>query len=158
MFLKAQYLGQFCILCIPYSLEDVIKCYLLFYHMYSDDNQIYKSSLLEKFQNLLENVEGCIDHVDKWMIANKLNNNTDKTEAIICSTIHKLKLLVNDHISVGGVSVDFSNNVKSLGVHIDKELSMETHVNQMCKSTYFELKKIAQIRPYIDMKASQTLA
>ena len=72
------------------------------------------------------------------MIANKLKNNTDKTEAKVCSTIHQLELLVNDHISVGGVSVDFSNNVKSLGFHIDKELSMETHVNQLCKSNYFE--------------------
>ena len=141
-----------------HSLEDVIKCFLLFYHMYSDDNQIYKSTVLDKFQHLVDNVEQCIDHVNKWMIANKLKNNIDKTEAIVCSTIYKLKSLVNNQISVGGVSVAFSNNVKGLGVHIDRELSMETHVNQLCRATYFELKKIAQIRPYIDMKASQTLA
>lgn len=53
--------------------------------------------------------------------------------------MHKLKLLVNNHMSVGDTVVGFSHNVKGLGVHIDRELSMETHVNQLCKSTYFEL-------------------
>ena len=56
------------------------------------------------------------------MIANKLKNNTDKT-------IHKLRSLSINHILVGDVSVNFSKDVKGLGVHIDRELSMEAHVN-----------------------------
>merc|ERR1712110_1242168 len=124
---------------------------------YSDDNQIYNSSVLDKFQDLVDNSEKCLDSVNTWMVA-KLKNNTDKTEAIVCSTIHKLKSLEVNHISVGEVSVDFSKDVKGLGVHIDSELSMEKHVNQLCKSAYFEISKIAKIRPYIDTKASQTLA
>ena len=61
-----------------HCLKDVIKCFLLFYHMYSDDNQIYKSSNLNNFQDLVDNVEKCIDHV----------------EATVCSTIHKLIVLI----------------------------------------------------------------
>ena len=151
-------LGPVLYIMYTHSLEDVIKRFHLFYHMYSDDNQIYNSSVLDKFHDLVDNSEKCIDSVNTWMVANKLKNNTDKTEAIVCSTIHKLKSLEVNHISVGEVSVDFSKDVKGLGVHIDRELSMEKHVNQLCKSAYFEISKIAKIRPYIDTKASQTLA
>ena len=66
-----------------HSLEDVIKCFLLFYQMYTDDNQMYKSSNLNNLQDLVGNVEKRIDHVNKWMVANKLKNNTNKTEAIV---------------------------------------------------------------------------
>ena len=139
------------------SLGDVIKMHKLIYHMYADDTQQYKSTTLEHFDSSIMNVENCIEDVDAWMCCNKLKNNKDKLEAITCSTTHKLKLLDHTHISVGDSTIQFSDSVKVLGVHIDKNLSMDTQISYLCKITYLELKRIANIRQYIDIETSKTL-
>ena len=42
-----------------------------------------------------------------------------------------------DCLSVGEASIPFSNVVKTLGVTLDAELSMEQHVSAVVKSCFF---------------------
>ena len=48
-----------------------------------------------------------------------------------------------DHICIEGENVSFSDNARNLGVYFDCTFSMEHHVKQLCKSLFFELRKIS---------------
>ena len=139
------------------SLSDVIKQHMMLYHKYADDTQLYNSSAPNQVSMSILETENCVSDVDSWMCINKMKNNKDKLEAIACSTSYKIKSLEHSHITVGESTIHFSNYVKVLGVHIDKTLSMESQISYLCKIYYLELKRIAHIRPYIDVNASKTL-
>ena len=51
----------------------------------------------------------------------------------------------------------FQKTVKYLGVHIDTTLSLEAHISAVCKSCYWEIRKIAHIRKYLTQRAAAML-
>jgi len=57
----------------------------------------------------------------------KQNNN--KTEVFLCGPSSRRETVPVDCLSVGEASIPFSNVVKTLGVTLDAELSMEQHVS-----------------------------
>lgn len=139
-------------------LGDVIKESNLNYHMYADDTQLYQCASLYHIDTLAESVQSCIENVQAWMSANKLKMNDEKTEIIPCTTKPKLKKLELDHINVGNTRIDFSFKAKNLGLNLDSALSMDVHINHLCKVLNFELRKLSQIRQYLDINATKTLA
>jgi hypothetical protein len=65
-----------------------------------------------------------------------------------------LSTLCPSHLCV----IPFSDSVRSLGVYLDKHLTIDTHVNQLCKSLFFQLRRISKIRQYLTIEAANTLA
>ena len=59
--------------------------------------------------------------------------------------------------SFGEVTLTAKSEVRSLGVHLDLVLTMETQVASVVCSAYFHLWWIAQLRPYLDVGALTTL-
>ena len=51
-----------------------------------------------------------------------------------------------------------SNSVKNLGVYLDSHLTMEAHVNNLCRCLYFHLRRIRKIRSYLSLDAAKKLA
>ena len=139
-------------------LGDVIRESNLNYHMYADDTQLYQATSLAHIDTLAENVQSCIENIYAWMSANRLKMNDDKTEIIPCTTRPKLKSLVLDHINLNNTHIKFSSKAKNLGLNIDNALSMDAHVNHLCKVLNFELRKLSQIRKYLDINSTKTLA
>ena len=54
-------------------------------------------------------------------------------------------MLVNS-ITVSKSNISSSKYVRDLGVYFDQEFSMEKHMNQLCKSCYFQLRNIRYVR------------
>ena len=52
----------------------------------------------------------------------------------------------------------FSNVVKTLGVTLDAELSMEQHVSAVVRSCFFHIRSLSKVRPYITYKAASSIA
>ncbi|XP_061451815.1 uncharacterized protein LOC133369973 [Rhineura floridana] len=82
-----------------------------------------------------------------WMRANKLKLNPDKTEM----------LLVNgspDQLDVrpvlDEVTLPLKEQVRSLGVLLDPSLSLEAQVASVARSAFYQLRLVAQLRPYLD--------
>ena len=63
-----------------------------------------------------------------------------------------------DCLSVGEASIPFSNVVKTLGVTLDAELSMEQHVSAVVRSCFFHIRSLSKVRPYITYKAASSIA
>ena len=91
------------------------------------------------------------------MTANKLKMNGDKTEIMICGSIAKLNNVNIESINIDNDPIDISDHVRNLGFFLDKHLNMNVHVSNLCKSCYFQLRKISYIRPYINEKCAAQL-
>ena len=55
-------------------------------------------------------------------------------------------------------SLIFSKNVKTLGVWLDKDLSMKTHINMILKSGFISLRQIKSIKDFLSIESLKTLA
>ena len=127
--------------------------------MYADDVQIYLTFDPNKDSPLsvTETVQHCFESIRSWMAANKLKLNESKTDFIVLRRKRHDVDPSLDHIPIGNSIVDHSSTIRNLGVYLDQELNMQSHISSVCKSAYSNLKNIARIRKYLSESATQSL-
>ena len=139
-------------------LGNLTKRFDIFYHMYADDTQLYRSASSCQFPENVEKIQQAVESVKVWMTNNKLKLNCDKTELIKIATRPKLKSLPQGStVMFSGTNIPFSDTVRDLGVYLDGSLSMEAHINTLCKSMFLELRRISHIRSLLDEAATKSL-
>ena len=79
---------------VPYTtpLGDILREHGVKYHLYADDTQMYlffESTSSEHRDRWVETIQSCVNDISKWMRANKLKLNKDKTELIVISSQHR---------------------------------------------------------------------
>ncbi|KAF7242143.1 putative RNA-directed DNA polymerase from transposon BS [Varanus komodoensis] len=128
-------------------LGEVIRRCGLRNHQYADDAQLY----LSFFTNPGEAVavlNWCLAEVMGWMRAHKLKLKPDKTEVLLVGRSGfgegELNLVLN------GFALPLRDKVRSLGVLLDPELSLEAQVTAVARSAFLQLQLIHQLRPYLD--------
>ena len=89
------------------------------------------------------------------MQENGLRLNPDKMEVLRVGA-HTVGGLGNS-LSFGGVTLPTKDGVHSLGIHLDLALTMETQVALVVRTAFFHLRRIAQLRPYLDVGVLTTL-
>jgi len=60
-------------------------------------------------------------------------------------------------VKIAGSEMKTSANARDLGVTLDQCLTMSTHVSSLCKSASFVLKRIGNIRQYLDQPSTEKL-
>ena len=83
--------------------------------------------------------------------------NEDKTELLACSIDRKAFPYVVDHMYIDSDQILFSSKAKNLGVYFDSQLSMTPHINHLAQIMFLELRRIKQIRPFLNEGAVKTL-
>ena len=83
------------------------------------------------------------------MNKNKLKLNEEKTELLVVGDRTRLSQVNKEPLTFGPNAVPFQTSAKYLGVHLDETLSMREQVTSLCRSSYFHLRKISSIRPYL---------
>ena len=144
------------------SLYDLIKEHLPEVHVggYADDHQLYIAynpgdSISE--QIALNRIQSCISDVRKWMLTHRLKINDLKTEFMIVGSKHQLEKVNIEEITVGTCKIKPVDCLKNLGVIFDQNLQMTNQINSICKRGYFQLRRIKQIRKYLDDSATESL-
>ena len=150
------FLGYLC------SLYDILEKHLPSVQVggYADDHQLYlsyKPGSDTSDTTAVEKLCKCIAEVRAWMLSHKLKINDTKTEFMILGTPQQLSKVSTSSISVGNSSISPVQSLKNLGVTFDQNLKMSLHVNQVCRRGYYQLKKIRQIRKYLDKPATEKL-
>ena len=142
------------------QLADLIDKFCIDYHFFADDSELYSCLPTEPESALsaLRNVDSCCRQIKIWMTKNKLKLNEQKTEVLLCGPSSRRETVPVDCLSVGEESTPFSNVVKTLGVTLVAELSMEQHVSAVVRSCFFHIRSLSKVRPYITYKAASSIA
>ena len=120
------------------------------YHLYADDQQLYlafKPSNAGAKEQCIEQLQGCIGDILKWMSTNMLKLNNDKTEFIMFGTNHQLRKLdsVSTRIAIGNTNVLSVDHVHNLGFLMDNILKNQFQINKLTSSTFNQLMNIRRI-------------
>jgi len=124
---------------------------------FSEDTQLrIRFRLIE--QLLATNtMSTCVSALLDWFFRNRVKTNVPKTELLYTSSSTRRIGPEPTPMTVAGATVPPSAAVKTLGVTLDEHLSMEQHVNNVCKAAYYHLHLISKIRRYLTFAAAKFL-
>ena len=85
--------------------------------------------------------------------------NPDKSETILLGTrqrVHSCSSLAT--VNVAGSQIPLADHIKILGVTLDRNLSMNNHVNNVCKSIHYHIGALRHIRSSISEDMAKMVA
>ena len=104
------------------------------YHLFADNTPLHKSSSPEHFAKLLLDIQSSTESVRDGIACNRLRMNDDKTELMPVGTEAKLKPVPQtSSLTLSGSTIPFSHKVRNPRVCLDSNLSMDQHVNLVCR-------------------------
>ena len=140
-------------------LAQLIQSLGVRYHQYADDTQLYIAISKDNAAVKLEILERCIASVHEWLLHNGLALNPSKSDAIQFEAGRGRKPAANvPTINVSGVAVQTAGTVKSLGVTLDRQLSFDQHVDNVCKACYFHIRALRHVRDSLPDDVAKTVA
>ena len=90
------------------------------------------------------------------MARNKLKFNRDKTELLVTGSKHRPCPSL-DGILVGDCRVHPSDTASNIGVVFDQTLSLDKHVNLICKSALYHLWNIVKVSECLTVESTKAL-
>ena len=137
-------------------LGEIFRQHDVMFHCYADDTQIYLP-IRPNDRSRLPNLEMCLSVVKKWMSANFLLLNANKTEMLVVGPKIQRSRLADVTVNFEDCLINQSSKVKNLGVTFDPALSFDYHIKDITKIAFFHLRNIAKIRPLLNMSDAETL-
>ena len=89
-------------------------------------------------------LQECLCQVNVWMSSSRLRLNRKKTEVMWLGSRQQLDKLSVQQVTVVSSPVIVSSHTRDLGVIIDSQLSLSSHINALCRNCYHQLR---QLRP-----------
>ncbi|XP_066556392.1 uncharacterized protein LOC136747362, partial [Amia ocellicauda] len=137
-------------------LGDIIRRHNINFHSYADDTQLYLSVNPNNTIDL-EKLMCCLSEIKTWMSKKSLMLNSDKTEVIILgdknrTVHHALTKLSNDNFNFFPKEM-----ARNLGVICDHNLSFESHIQNVSRSSFLQLRNIARLRQFLSLQDTEKL-
>ena len=106
-----------------------------------------------------DKLDRCLQDAKEWMSASKLKLNPDKTEFILFgSKKQRERLNVCFPIDILGNPLNPTKSDRNLGVWFDSDFSFSTHVQNVCKSFFIQLRDFTNIRQFLTHDAAVSFA
>ena len=138
------------------DLLQLVKSHHLTPHAYADDTQIYGHCQPSDAVGLAQRVVVC-GEISAWMKENRLQLNLAKTEVLWCASSRRQHLVPTVSVRVGDVLVSPVTAVWDLGVYIDTDVTMRTHVTSIVRACFSALRQIRSVRRSLPQHALLTL-
>ena len=84
--------------------------------------------------------------VSEWMRANRLQLNCSKTEVLWCASPQQHDNLPDTPLRIGNDTVVPVRSVRNLGIYVDSDMSMRTHVTKIVTNCFASLRRLCSIR------------
>ena len=150
-------LGPILFLLYTADLLQLVESNHLCPHLYASDTQIYAVCHPTGTTQLQQQMSACIDDVAMWMRSNRLQLNAAKTEVICCSSSRRQDQIPHVALTVGNDSVVPASSVRYLGIYIDSDASMKTHISRTVSSCFAVLRQIRSISRSVSQQTLQSL-
>ena len=124
--------------------------------MYADDTQIFFTLKPNEKDEAAQKLSSCLEDIRVWSFNNKLCLNEQKSEMIHITSKFRNTTSFPDLVT-GDVSLKSSDYVRNLGVIIDKNLTLQQHIKNTCKSASYGIFKIRKIRKLLDRPTTAKL-
>jgi hypothetical protein len=95
---------------------------------------------------LVDRVSACFDDVSAWTRSNRLQLNPSKTEVLWCSSGRRQHQIPATPVRIGGSSVTPVTTVRDLGVHLNSDVTMTSHVTATVRACFAVLQQIQSVR------------
>ena len=135
-------LGPILFICYIATLENVIQDTSTSLLGYADDHTVYNSFLPIDEHWALKNLSVVTDKIRNWMRQSFLKMNDSKTEIVIFGTQNQCNKITTTSIEVGDTSVNISPKLTYLGVLLDQNLTLKSHILIKAKRASYHLYRI----------------
>ena len=157
LYLKGTYWVPFFSSATLQHLEDIIQDTSTSLLGYADDHAVYSSFLPMDEHLALKNLSVVADKIRNWMRQSFLKMNHSKTEIVIFGTRGQCSKITATSIEVGDTSVNISPKLTYLGVLLNQNLMLKSHILKKAKRASYHPYRIRQIIKFLDLPAKQTL-
>ena len=100
-------------------------------------------------------MEILIDDIRGWYSENMLKLNDSKTEMMVISSKFRPSVHL-DHIKIGESSIFPSETVRNLGVIMDSNYTMVSHINHKVQESFLKIRELSYYRRYLTDESSKT--
>jgi len=123
------------------------KCankFSVFLSHYADDTQLWVALSKKTVNDAVTYLLNCLFNVHTWFSQNGLVINPDKSEAVLLSTAQHARASTSPltDVNVAGCIAPLTDTVKLFGVTTDRHLAFVSHVQNICKSAYYQYNTI----------------
>ena len=147
--------------CLHGRLVDVSKVFnrhRVQHHLHADDKQAYVDTPVSDNPAARATLQCCILDVGDWCSSRRLQLNETKTELIwfgskILGKVPESEL----NPTVGSNIIQPVKSVCNLGVQLDTEISIKTHVSKVASSCFYQLRHLRQIRRLVSQAVAAKL-
>ena len=120
------------------------------FHQYTDNTQLRLAMFSDNTCDGLSVLAACTADVRQWYLQNGLQLNPHKSEALVIATANQLRT-ANSAITlvcVDDVQLPVADEIKVLGVTLDRRLAFDKHIMAVTRSCNFHAQAIRHIRIY----------
>jgi hypothetical protein len=128
------------------------------FHFYADDTQLYISFSSSDSTQSLARLSSTLDLVHFWFCANRLAANLAKTEYLLIGAHQQRSKVINSSVYFQNLSLTPTDSVRNLGVIFDSDLNFKKHISSICRSSFFQIRQLRQIRSSLDRTSAIILA
>ncbi len=150
-------LGPILFLLYTADILHLIEGHGLRAHSFADDTQIYGFCNPSASTELQTRISACIDDVAAWMRSNRLQLNAAKTELLWSTTRRRLHQLPRLPLRAGTDQIAPTSVVRDLGIYIDADVSMRSHVAKTVSTCFAILRQLRSIRRSVSRPVLQSL-
>lgn len=137
-------------------LGHVISRHGLSFHCYADDTQLYIKTVPNPSE-AISHLTACLEEIKAWMNGNFLQLNSSKTEGLLVGTPHQIRSFPISQFLFDGKIITLSSSVTNLGVQLDAQLTYSGHIKHLCKTSFYQLRKISKLRPLLTLPDAEKL-
>ena len=149
-------LGPILFICYLATLKNITQDTSTSLLGYADDHAVHNSFLPTDELLALKNLTEVMEKIRNWMKQSFFKMNDSKTEIVIFGTHSQWNKITTTALEVGETSINISPELTYLGVLLDQNLSLKSHIITKTKRASYHLYRIRQIVTFLDLPAKQT--